>query len=250
MMTDIQTGSEDDGRLEGFLAAIRNTTGTPLRGIKLLTTSAEVKRSVAKMRGYESLEVAEDITKAMGGLLGVRVSDFIEEGMSTVKQVLLQAGKPVRSGEESIRLSFEGEREVDDDGEKTALEMLKGLRVAVVDDDPVIRELVKATFGKHGSAVSEFENGRVFLDALAHDPVDNHPELVFLDLLMPEADGFTVMAEFMKRKLTIPIIVLSALSKKETVVRAMRAGVKSYMIKPIKPAQILTKTAELLKSNF
>ncbi|HRZ66097.1 MAG TPA: hypothetical protein P5133_14290 [Spirochaetia bacterium] len=46
------------------------------------------------------------------------------------------------------------------------------------------------------------------------------------------------------------MIVLSAVSQREAVVRAFQAGVKSYLIKPLKPDQILRKTLEILKANF
>ena len=192
------------------------------------------------MPEYESLEIAEDITRAMDGLIGVKVSDFIEEGLATVKQDLLQADATARDSGLSIRMQLDGETEA------AASERLSEVTIAVVDDDEVICSLVSTTFSKLGCKVKEYENGRVFLDDL-HDPL---PSLVFLDLLMPETDGFTVLATVNEKSIEVPIVVLSALSKKETVVRVAKAGVKSYMIKPIKPEQILQKCVEVLKANF
>ena len=119
------------------------------------------------------------------------------------------------------------------------------MRILVVDDDKVIRTLIKTTFSKLGCEIEEHENGKVFLDSLTDQ--EDWPHLIFLDLMMPEADGFTVMTTMREKEIEIPIIVLSALSKKETVVKAVKSGVLTYLIKPIKPAQILTKTAEVLK---
>jgi DNA-binding response OmpR family regulator len=94
--------------------------------------------------------------------------------------------------------------------------------------------------------VHTFSNGREFLSAVRSRVFD----LVFLDLRMPEVDGFGVLAELSAQDLEMPIIVLSAVTQRESVVRAFKAGVKSYLVKPLKPEQILRKTLEILKANF
>jgi response regulator of citrate/malate metabolism len=63
-------------------------------------------------------------------------------------------------------------------------------------------------------------------------------------------NGFQVLSYIHQRNIDIPIIVLSALSKRETVIKALKFGVKSYMIKPLKPEWIHKKAAEILKMNF
>ncbi|PKL07891.1 MAG: response regulator, partial [Spirochaetae bacterium HGW-Spirochaetae-7] len=72
----------------------------------------------------------------------------------------------------------------------------------------------------------------------------------FLDLRMPEIDGFGVLAELRAQDLAMPIIVLSAVTQRESVVKAFKSGAKSYLVKPLKPDQILRKTLEILKANF
>ncbi len=241
MLTDIRMAEGDSGKLHDLLGAIREAAGTPWKGMRLLTTSEEIKRIVAESMGYEGLEVAEEVTSAMDGLLGIKVSDFIEEGLTSVKQGLLQADQ-TQAGDSglSIRMQLDAEPGAEGGGK------LADVTIAVVDDDQVIRALVRGTFSRLGCRVREYENGRRFLEDLGDPP----PNLVFLDLMMPEADGFTVLASLGERKIEVPVVVLSALSKKETVVRVARAGVKSYMIKPIKPEQILQKAFEILRANF
>jgi response regulator of citrate/malate metabolism len=48
----------------------------------------------------------------------------------------------------------------------------------------------------------------------------------------------------------IPVIILSALSRKETVLKAMSYGIKSYLIKPLKPEEVFSKAVEVFESNF
>jgi CheY-like chemotaxis protein len=240
MMTDLRLAEGDSVKLHDLIAAVRSAAGTPWKGIRLLTSSEDVKKALEDMIEFSNLEIAEDITKAMDGLLGIRVSDFIEEGLSTVKQDLLQSDQAGRESELSIRMQIDTEQS-GPEGEKFA-----DSTIAIVDDDEVIRSLVRLTFSKLGCTIKEYENGRVFLDGLEKAA----PDLVFLDLLMPIADGFAVLAGLSEKKSEVPVVVLSALTKKETVIKAAKAGVKSYMIKPIRPEQLIQKAAEVLKANF
>jgi CheY-like chemotaxis protein len=238
MMTDLRLAEGDSVKLHDLIAAVRSAAGTPWKGIRLLTSSEDVKKTLGDMTEFSNLEIAEDITKAMDGLLGIRVSDFIEEGLSTVKQDLLQSDQADRESELSIRMQI--------DTAAPESEKFADSTIAIVDDDEVIRSLVRVTFSKLGCTIMEYENGRAFLDDLDKAA----PDLVFLDLLMPVADGFAVLAGLSEKKSEVPVVVLSALTKKETVIKAAKAGVKSYMIKPIKPEQLIQKAAEVLKANF
>jgi DNA-binding response OmpR family regulator len=121
-----------------------------------------------------------------------------------------------------------------------------GLTIAVVDDDFVIQELVKTTFGAISASVVAFQDGAEFVEAAKTRGFD----LVFLDLLMPGMDGFQVLARLRAEDIELPVIILSAVSQREAVMRAFQAGVKSYLIKPLKPDHILKKTLEILKANF
>jgi len=67
---------------------------------------------------------------------------------------------------------------------------------------------------------------------------------------MPEKNGFDVLAELHARDLDLPVIVLSAVSQREAVVRAFQAGVRSYLVKPMGPDEMVRKTLEVLKANF
>ncbi len=68
--------------------------------------------------------------------------------------------------------------------------------------------------------------------------------------MMPEMNGFEVLKVMKERQVKVPIIVLSALSKRESVVEALKFGVKSYVIKPLKPEWIRKKATEVLALSF
>ena len=80
--------------------------------------------------------------------------------------------------------------------------------VLVVEDDPVMREMLQRRLEKEGWTVIEAENGRVALKRMA----ERQPDLILLDLMMPEMDGFQFLDEIRKREdwRSIPIIVVTA----------------------------------------
>ncbi|HON13528.1 MAG TPA: response regulator [Treponema sp.] len=123
---------------------------------------------------------------------------------------------------------------------------MEDMKIATVDDDFVIQELVKTTFEQVGAQVDAYQDGEGFLNQVGNREYD----LVFLDLLMPKVDGFKVLQELKARDIHLPIIVLSAVTQRESVIRAFQAGVKSYLIKPLKPLEILKKTMEVVRPNM
>jgi CheY-like chemotaxis protein len=167
------------------------------------------------------------------------------EGKADMMAERILSAETHESGREAIEMRFEGEAK-----KPLTIESMKetgkGLSIAVVDDDFVIQELVKTTFGAISAQVTAFQDGSAFVEAAKSRSFD----LVFLDILMPGMDGFQVLSRLRSEDIEMPTIILSAVSQREAVMRAFQAGVKSYLIKPLKPDQILKKTLEILKANF
>ncbi|MBA7620427.1 Regulator of RpoS [subsurface metagenome] len=237
IISDFKMERQDNEKLSAFLDNILETTHSPRKAVKVLTSSAFVKGFLSEREEFSKIEVADNLNQAMDGLLGIKVSDFIEKGHQIVREDFLSSTSPRSEKEELIHLRFDAE------AVKTAA---RDISIAAVDDDPVIQELVKTTFSDTGWRVSCFENGKKFVQALSGSSYD----LLFLDLMMPEMDGFEVLQYLKTNDIKLPVIVLSALSQKETVVKVLNFGVKSYLIKPLKPEGILTKTTEVLRMNF
>ena len=104
----------------------------------------------------------------------------------------------------------------------------------VVDDEPLLRRQVGETLLNHGfEEIIEAENGRQAVDiALIRKPL-----LVVMDVSMPVMDGVTA-AEKLGKKLPAPIVLLTATEDSETIERARKAGVMSYVLKPFREAQL------------
>lgn len=116
--------------------------------------------------------------------------------------------------------------------------------VLLVDDDAHIRELLKQEFTEAGYRVRLAENGRAALNAVRQD----RPDLVILDVMMPEMNGFDVAAVLKNdpQTMDIPIIILSIVEDKE---RGYRLGVDRYLTKPFDTATLFKEVGALLEQG-
>lgn len=242
MFSNLEIDSADSFKLSALLQVVTEHSGAKNRAIKILTNSDFIGKYVRSRNEFSDIEVVDSLQRAMDGLMGRKSGSFVDSQNKTVQHDFLQTRAPKKEKEESIHLRFEGERE-----DMFSLSDLgDDIEIAIVDDDIVMQELVRTTFSDTNFGVTAYENGREFVE----DAREREYDLVFLDLMMPEMDGFAVLAALKEQKRDVPIIVLSALSKRDTVVKAMAFGVKSYMIKPLKPEGILKKSIEILKLKF
>jgi CheY-like chemotaxis protein len=247
MIADMELSFIDGHNMEFLLQTVIAASGAKGRYIKVLTRSAFMKDFVAGRPEFKEIEVVDNLEKALDGLVAdaakpAEASDDLSTVMST--RFLSSQGGDRKS--EAVDLRFETEQVKPVYSIETARDFGGDLEIAVVDDDFVIQELLKTTFEAINATVHTFSSGKEFLSAVRGKVFD----LVFLDLRMPEMDGFSVLAELHSQDLEMPIIVLSAVTQRESVVRAFRAGVKSYLVKPLKPDQIVRKSLEILKANF
>jgi adenylate cyclase len=106
-------------------------------------------------------------------------------------------------------------------------------RVLVVDDDPVNRSFLARSLEQDGHHRATAENGRQALEMLRDEPFD----VVLLDVLMPEMNGYDVLAaiESDPELRHIPVIMISALEELESVVRCIEMGADDYLPKPFDP---------------
>jgi len=99
-----------------------------------------------------------------------------------------------------------------------------------VDDNPANLTLLEEMLCRHGFEVRSFPRGRLALGSAEHDP----PDLILLDINMPEMDGYEVCRQLKSRPhlAAIPVIFLSALNSTEDKVKGFRAGGIDYISKP------------------
>lgn len=122
-------------------------------------------------------------------------------------------------------------------------------KLLAVDDDPMNRDMLSRRLEKLGYEVTDASNGREALSKLK----DGNYDLVLLDILMPDLDGFQTL-EFMKadpRLRHVPVIMLTALDDVASTVRCIEAGAEDYVPKPFNPTVLRARiTASLEKKRL
>lgn len=100
--------------------------------------------------------------------------------------------------------------------------------ILAVDDEQPIRKLLRTGLAAEGYSVVEARNGREALDMLATTP----PDLILLDLGLPDLSGLDLLARWRAEALDLPIIILSSRNDETGIVRALELGADDYVTKP------------------
>jgi DNA-binding response OmpR family regulator len=122
-------------------------------------------------------------------------------------------------------------------------------RVLVVEDDPFLLQIYRQNLEERGFSVMPVESGAQALDILERD---QHYEVIILDLLMPEMDGFTVLEKLSGLGVSkkIPVIVLTNLSQESDHKKALELGAKDFAIKSeLSFDEIVAKVEAALRSS-
>jgi len=234
MLSDLSLSFADGTNLELLLNNILSDHRIRNRNIRVLTLDSFARDFISGNKEYREIDVVDNLTKAVESL--IREPSNGEELTTVISERLLSAGKDA-PGIANFEMRFKSELE-------TLRTAAKDIRIAVVDDDVVIRTILDKTFQSINAKVDLFESGVAFL---ASGKASRY-SLVFLDLIMPELNGFQVLQKLREQNILSPVIVLSAVSKREAVLKALSSGVKSYLIKPLEPHMILKKAIDVLKA--
>lgn len=120
-----------------------------------------------------------------------------------------------------------------------------GVKVLIVDDAAFMRMMIKNILSKSGyDIVGEAENG---VQAVAKFK-ELKPELVTMDITMPEMDGITAVKEIKKLDPAAKIIMCSAMGQQAMVIDAIQAGAKDFIVKPFQPNRVLEAVQKVVES--
>lgn len=117
--------------------------------------------------------------------------------------------------------------------------------VLVVDDDPTQRRLLQAAVEKAGFACRTAPDGESAID-VAGDPKDG-VDVVLLDLTMPGLSGMETLERLEAKRPDLPVVMLTATSGIDTIVKAMRAGAVDFIVKPANPERVVVSIRNALK---
>jgi DNA-binding response OmpR family regulator len=126
-----------------------------------------------------------------------------------------------------------------------AVQELGGQRVVlVVEDDPDTLNLLKLTLRRAGMNVVGATDGKQAIRKW----METNPNIVLLDLMMPEMDGWETLGQ-LRAVTDTPIIILSAMSQKENVVRGLREGADDYVPKPFVGDEVVARVEAALRRS-
>ena len=243
MLSNIKLGFADAPNMQKLLDTILQASRAKMRNIKVLTKDDFTRQFIQGQKEYSAIEVVSNLQYAMDDLLsGIDSGNPSDKKAEIISNKVLKA--TVKDDTEAMALKF------DVDARNASFERMKdsmqNLKIAVIDDDLIILEQIKNTFRKTGATVYTFVDGEDYLAIVDSEEFD----LAFLDINMPKTDGIQVLKTLQTMNIKYPVIALSAVVQRETMIKAFQMGVKSYLVKPLKPEDIFKKSIEILKANF
>lgn len=122
---------------------------------------------------------------------------------------------------------------------------MNNAEVLLIDDEPQIRKLLEITLESNGYKVILAENGKQGIQFAA-----NHsPDLILLDLQLPDKSGHEVLKE-LRAWYNKSIIILSVLNNEEDIVRALDNGATDYLTKPFRNAELMARIRSAIRRNW
>jgi len=122
--------------------------------------------------------------------------------------------------------------------------MVRNQRILVVDDEPAIVRLLRATLQVDGYAVVAADRGEQALPLLENE----RPDLVILDLMMPGMDGFETL-RWIRSRSKVPVIMLTARASDADTLKGLQGGADDYVTKPFNPDELAARVTAVLRRS-
>ncbi|MFA6708349.1 MAG: response regulator transcription factor [Fusobacterium sp.] len=120
------------------------------------------------------------------------------------------------------------------------------LKILIVEDDLKLKRIIKDFLLNENFNIIEAENGEKALDLYFSEK----PHLIILDLMIPKLNGFEVLREIRAHNENIPIIILTAKSEEENILKGYNLKVSEYIIKPVSMKILVAKVKAFLRENL
>jgi len=120
-------------------------------------------------------------------------------------------------------------------------------RILAVDDEPNIVRLIQVNLERHGYQVETANNGAQALAKIRN----SRPDLLVSDVMMPEMDGFELLANIRRDPglMDLPVIMLTAKAQDKDVMEGYKTGADMYLTKPFNPQELLAFVKRILSSH-
>ncbi len=119
------------------------------------------------------------------------------------------------------------------------------MKVLLIEDDPSVCTAVELAMVKEGIVCDIAERGS---DGLSFGEVYNY-DLVILDLLLPDMDGFEVLKKLRNAKVEVPVLILSGLGETERKVQGLGIGADDYLTKPFDIGELVARVKAIIRRS-
>jgi DNA-binding response OmpR family regulator len=121
---------------------------------------------------------------------------------------------------------------------------MNSARILVVEDEPSIREVISLYLRRAGYQVTVVEDGQSALKSLS----DQLPDLVVLDLMLPQVDGLEI-TRWLRERGDTPIIMLTARREEQDRIAGLEMGADDYVVKPFSPQELVSRVRAVLRRS-
>ncbi len=118
-----------------------------------------------------------------------------------------------------------------------------GEKILAIDDNPKLIEILRLCLERQDYEVIAAYSGSEGLRRFQ----DNHPDLVILDIMMPGMDGWEICRSLREMSPDVPILILTVLREKASIVRGLALGADGFMAKPFRPGELVARIQALLR---
>jgi DNA-binding response OmpR family regulator len=118
-------------------------------------------------------------------------------------------------------------------------------QVLVVDDEPMVRDVLERYLTKEGFRVRTARDGQEALDSVT----DSEPDLMLLDLMLPKIDGYEVFTRLRDAGREIPVIMLTARGDETDRIVGLELGADDYVTKPFSPREVVARVRSVLRRS-
>jgi two-component system chemotaxis response regulator CheY len=118
-------------------------------------------------------------------------------------------------------------------------------KILVVDDAAFMRMMIRDILAKHGYEIHEAVNGRDAVEKFE----DLRPDLVTMDITMPEMNGLDALREIRSMDEDARVLMVSAMGQQKMIVEALEMGAMDFLVKPFQPTKVLETVKKCLQPS-
>lgn len=241
MMTDLSLSFVDGSNLELLFDNILADKRIERKNLKVLSLDSFAKEFVDGHTEYYGVEVVSNLNEVLNSVVESGSESTVQDIISD--QILTSTGS---EDEGSVEMRFYSDTGTGTSEHEEEQDNTQSFKIAIVDDDAVVRQLLSLSFKSINAECDLFSSGTEFLQAAK----TNNYTLIVLDIFMPGISGFDILKNLQQFNIKSPIIVYSQSAQRELIVQSLSLGAKTYIVKPQKPDFIIQKTLEIINGKL